>query len=269
MRKVIVCASLLVLLSLSWPGWRPTVGTSQEAPLRLANLEIDMWPEFDQPSMLVILRGELAEITALPAEVSLRIPTSAGRPAALAHASSDGAGLIDLAYNITDVQVDFTTVEFSTPDRFFQLEFYDGLLTDGSERSYAYVWLGDLAVGELLAQVQEPASATDLAVVPELQAVNAGAGGLSYQEASLGSIEAGNTLTISVRYTKSDPRTSVEILNLDGTSEEPPDEGSDSILGLSSWLLIAVAVIGLSVGATILAFVLFRTDGTPETRQDN
>ena len=47
-------------------------GAPKRSP-RLASLQIEIWPEFDRPAALVILRGELAADVALPATVSLRI----------------------------------------------------------------------------------------------------------------------------------------------------------------------------------------------------
>lgn len=256
MRTVILSAGLLALLAASWPGWRPAVAGGQEVSPRLASLEIDVWPEFDRPSMLVILRAELAEDSVLPAMISLRIPTSAGRPAAVASAPTGTAVLANLGYDITDVQIDFTTVEFSTPDRFFQLEYYDGLQGDGPDRSYDYVWPGDLTVGQLVVQVQEPAGATDVSVQPELTDSGVGPEGLAFREADLGAFDAGQTVTVSVQYTKTDPRTSAEILNLQAVNPEPPDAGSGSGRGLSSWLLVAVAVAAIAVGAAVFVFSL-------------
>lgn len=256
MRTVILSAGLLALLAASWPGWRPHVVGGQEVSPLLASLEIDVWPEFDRPSTLVILRAELAEDSVLPATISLRIPTSAGRPAAVASAPAGTAVLANLGYDITDVQIDFTTVEFSTPDRFFQLEYYDGLQTDGPGRSYDYVWLGDLAVGQLVVQIQEPAGATDVSVQPELAGSGVGPEGLAFREADLGAFDAGQTVTMSVQYTKTDPRTSAEILDLQAVNPEPTDAGSGSGRGVSSWLLVVVAVAAIAVGAAVFLVLL-------------
>jgi hypothetical protein len=249
---------LLALLVAALLGPGPATVAGQEAtpatpatPL-VARLEIDVWPEYDRPSVLVILRGELPEGSTLPTAISLRIPTSAGRPAALASAPSATAGLLSLGYEIADVQVDFTTVTFATPDRFFHLEFYDTLPIDNQDRSYRYVWPGDLAVGELVAQLQEPAGATGLSVEPELGAGVVGADGLSYREASLGAFEKDETLTIDVQYAKADPRSSAEILGLPGVDPGAPDGDSDSGRGLSSWLLVAAAGVAVAVAASVI-----------------
>ena len=40
----------------------------------LDRLQIDLWPEYDRPAMLVILRGIMAEGTVVPATITLPMP---------------------------------------------------------------------------------------------------------------------------------------------------------------------------------------------------
>src|SRR3970282_1485981 len=156
----------MLLLAALWSA--PAAGVNAQANPTLARLEIDIWPEFDRPAALVILHGEIAPEVTLPAPVSLRIPTSSGGPAAVANAVSADAPLLTIPYERSEVQVDFLTLTFETDTRFFQLEFYDRLKTDGASRSYTYIWTGDLAAGQVTVQVQEPAGATELSIRPDL-----------------------------------------------------------------------------------------------------
>jgi hypothetical protein len=261
MKSVVLFAALFALLVASWPGRQPAHATGEVANARLANLEIDIWPEFDRPSVLVILRGEIAEDATLPAEISLRIPTSAGGPQALASAPSANAQLINLTYERTDVQIDFTTLTFTTPDRFIHLEFYDRLRTDGADRSYSYIWPGDLAVEQLSAQVQEPAGSTGLSVQPELGARTVIPEGLAYRDADLGAFEAGKPQIIKVQYQKTDSRTSAEILGLETANQQPSGEGTGSGDDLPAWWPVAAVVAAVGIGAG--AFVVWRRRGRP------
>src|SRR3990172_2108477 len=189
MRIVSLLVASFALLAASWLGQQAVAGAGAATNPALASLEIDIWPEFDRASVLVILRAEIAADATLPAEVSLRIPTSSGGPVALASAPLANAQLINLNYERSDVQVDFTTVKFTTQDRYFQAEFYDRLRTDNEARSYAYLWPGDFAVGQLTAQVQEPVGATGVTVQPELKSSTVGPEGLVYREADLGAFD--------------------------------------------------------------------------------
>jgi MYXO-CTERM domain-containing protein len=248
MRTIPLFIWVMLLLALAWSAHIDVDANAQANP-GLAKLEIDIWPEFDRAATLVILRGELAPEVTLPASVSLRIPTSSDGPTALANAASADAPLLTIPYERSEVQVDFLTLTFKTETRFFQMEYYDLLKTASASRSYTYVWTGDLAVGQLSVQVQEPAGATALSVQPDLGPDVAGPNGLVYHEADLGALEQGKSLTVDVAYQKSDPRTSAEILGL--TTSAPESGTSDSDGGLP-WLIIAVVAGALVLAAAVL-----------------
>jgi hypothetical protein len=245
--------SVLLLVTV-WLWWQAAGSVHAQENPRLATLEIDIWPDFDQPAALVILRAEIAANVNLPAAVSLRIPSSSGGPAALAYSASADGQLLNLDYERSDAQGDFITLTFSAPERFFQLEFYDPMAIGTVDRSYTYTWPGGLAVDQLSVELQEPATATDLSVQPELGPGVLHPDGLLYREAGLGASDVGQTLTIDVSYKKTDARTSAEILGLE--TRAPQAEGTGSEEGMPFWLLVLVV---LAVVVTIVSVaVLWR-----------
>lgn len=218
---------------------------------RLAKLQVEIWPEFDRPAALVLLRGELAAETKLPATVSLRLPASSDGPAAVAFANTENGELFNLQHEAKPGP-EFITVRFEAPQRYFHLEFYDAIATDTPQRHYTYTWLGDLPAAAVTVRIQEPAQATDLSVQPALGTVVTGANNLIYRTADVGSVPAGKPLTVQVNYTKADARTSSEILGMTAPkptaqSAAPPIEGS------SVWLMgVAVALLVTTVAGTVL-----------------
>jgi len=202
----------------------PAGGTAN-GNVRLENLQIEIWPEYDRPAALVILRGELAADVSLPATVSLRIPASTGGPAAVAYATEKKGGLLNLKHDRADA-ADFITLRFAVPARFFHVEFYDRFATAASARTYKYLWPGDLAVNWLDVVVQEPAGASGISILPELKEKSAGADGMQYRSAQLGPAKQGVPLPIEIQYTKSDPRTSVEILKLAAPAPSPAPQAA-------------------------------------------
>ena len=155
----------------------PNHDAAQENP-RFASLQIEIWPEFDRrQAALVILRAELAADVVLPSTVSLRIPVSSGGPTAVAFSAAAEGELFKLGYERTNA-AGFITPRLQAPQRFFHVEFYDPLTTRAPGNSYIYVWPGDLGVGRLGVRLQQPASASDFSVQPELSAWSAGLGGL-------------------------------------------------------------------------------------------
>ncbi|HSP54673.1 MAG TPA: zinc ribbon domain-containing protein [Dehalococcoidia bacterium] len=214
----------------------------------LAKLEIDIWPELDQPSaVLVILRAEIDPAAAPPEKISLRLPASSGGPTAVAEPAATGGQLVNLEYERADVQIDFMTITFTPTGRFFQVEFYDPVSTAAPDRDYKYIWAGDFAVAEATVQLQEPAASSGMTVTPDLGTPAAQSDGLFYRQADIGALEAGKALTVDVKYRKTDTRTSAEILGL----AQPTPLGSGG--GGSSWgtsrLLLLAGVIAAAVVA--------------------
>ena len=218
---------------------------------RLASLQIEIWPEYDRLAVLVILKGEIAANVPLPAAVSVRIAASSGGPTAVAYSAASGGNLANLKYDRKDAG-DFITLKFDTPERFFHIEFYDPLVTSAPGRSYRYVWTGDLAADRLSVILQEPAAASDLSVQPALDATAVGQDGLRYRSAELGPFPAGKRLDVKVRYTKTDPRASAEILKPKGPDSSPRPTAGPSKTELAIWLAGIVAVMGLGIWAAMM-----------------
>jgi len=243
----------------------PTRNAAEERP-RFSSLQVEIWPEFDRRGeVLVILKGELAADLALPATVSLRIPASSGTTA-VAFATAPSSQLFNLEHERTYSEA-FITLRFKISQRFVHVEFYDRLARDmpTSRFTYHYVWPGDLAVDNLTVLFQEPAAASDILVKPELDAAVKGPDGLLYRNAELGTFAAGKRLPIEIGYTKTDTRTSSEILGL-STAGSTPAPASASSAALPGWLLTLVisAVMLIGAGAVLLWWRLRRkASGAP------
>lgn len=180
-----------------------------DAP-RLQTLQIEIWPEYDRPQTLVILKGELAPDAKLPAAVALRIPVSAGAPSAVAYADASG-NLLNLNYERQEAKL-LATLRFTTPQRSFHVEFYEPLAASQAEREVRYEWPGDLAVERLSMLVKEPAGASGLSVSPELRITGTSPDGLKYRAGDFGPLKAGERQTLAARYTRADARPTAEIL---------------------------------------------------------
>ena len=218
---------------------------------RLANLQIEIWPEYDRPAALVILRGRLAPDAALPADVSLRIAAASGGPSAMAYSAAEGGNLLNLEYE-KSIAKDFITLRFKVPERSFHVEFYEPFPTGTPARSYSYAWPGDLRVDQLRVVVQEPAAASNFSVQPNLATTATGQDGLRYHSAELGAQEAGKQLNVIVSYSKTDSRTSTQILQPKiPESAKAPAAGSPAVGGsddVTKGVLIFVLALSLLIG---------------------
>lgn len=244
-----VCAALALTANATSPSaWAEPAQTNPP----LARIEIDVWPEYDRPSSaLVILRAEIAADVTLPVPVSMRIPAASGGPTAVATAASASSRLLTLPWERSDVQVDFMTISFEATDRFFHVEFYDPLGTDTPERTYKYLWPGDFTVAQATVQLKEPALSSAVSVTPDLGAPQQGQDGLLLRQADLGALEAGTPLTVEVGYTRTDLRTSAEILGL-STAGAPPQSSDGSDWTATRLIALAGVILGVIVAGLLV-----------------
>ena len=233
---------LILLLVLLWLPFQPARGQEIE----LASVGVDIWPEYDQPAALVIYRISLPEETVLPVELALRIPAAAGEPHAVAARQVDGLNNIPYQRQVSGA---WATISLSVPQpqtQYIQIEYYDpALVKEGALRTFAYQWPGDYAVQAMSIQVQQPLQATDMRIAPSLGSGVLGQDGLTYYQAEIGAVKAGQTVQISLSYQNSSDQ-----LSLDGLQVRPSAPIPASSLESAGWTRLlpwALAILGVTV----------------------
>src|SRR5574341_808841 len=128
MRKWLVIAFLLGILT-------TPVSAGAQGEVKLASLEVQLWPEYDQPSMLLIYDFTLTEGIGLPVNVAIRIPKDANL-LAVASQTTDG-GLVNAEYEGPTTSGDWqvVTVKIQTQTT-YHLEFYEPLSKSGTARQF-------------------------------------------------------------------------------------------------------------------------------------
>jgi len=239
-------ASLMILiLAMLLP-----LGVHAQTSLVLSSLQIGIWPEYDKPNVLVIYQITLSATTTYPADVSLRIPITAGEPNAVAIRQPDGS-LVNID-KTRQVVGEWAIINFTTTVPEVQLEYYDpGLTKDGNARHYTYVWPGDYAVTQLSIQVQQPSGATDMRISPSLGAGAVGSDNLTYYTQDIGAVPTGQNFQITIDYQKSNDVLSAE--NLPVEPSAPIPQGAASDLNLSAWLpwILGILGAGLIIGGIL------------------
>jgi zinc-ribbon domain len=243
MRKWVL--PLLIILLMLLPG----VARAQD-PITISSLQVQIWPEYDNPGALVIYQLTLAAGTSFPASLSIHIPLAAGEPYAVAARQVDGS-----LYTIDrtrQVAGDWAAINFSTSSSEVQLEFYDpSLQKDGNAHHYEYIWPGDYAVSQFVMQVQQPYDATDMRISPSLGAGAKGSDSLTYYTQDIGAIPAGQKITLTIDYQKPTDTLSVESLPIQPSSNIPLSSAPD--LNVSTWLpwILGILGAGLIIGGII------------------
>jgi zinc ribbon protein len=212
-------------------------------PVKLSTLQVQLWPEYDRPGMLVINYITLSADTALPAAVLLHMPATASKPSALAVGQT-----LD---TVTDQGVQFTTktagdwldISLTASGPAIQLEYYDPIRKAGDGHNYLYQWLGDYQIDSFSLTVQQPAGATDLRTSPVLGASETRNDGLTYYSSDFGALPAGKSFSLTVSYQKAGDALSVSSPQVQ--SSEPLSSDTPGRVMLSNYLPYILGGIGL------------------------
>ena len=180
----------------------PTGAQAQDL-VEIDSMQIDIWPEYDQPDVLVIYRFVLSGTTSLPAQLSMRIPAASGGPFNVAIKDTDGL-LYTVDYT-AEQQGDWIAVNFSAPTAEVQLEYYDPNLTrSGSKRAFTYTWPADYTVHSMSIQIQQPVNASQMQIDPAVGTGQVLQDGLMYFTGMFGEIQAGERFDLNLSYEKPD-----------------------------------------------------------------
>ncbi len=170
-----------------------------QSNITLANMTVQLWPEYDQPSMLVITDFEVAANTPLPASATFRIPKDSNLIAVAAY-KADGT-LINAVFDgpkAAEEWQSFTITLDSTRGRF---EYYQPITFNGQQRVFSYLWDGAYAVDVFNIRVLEPLDTTSLTTVPELASI-AQENNLKYFTGNPVKLAAGEQFTLNLDYKK-------------------------------------------------------------------
>jgi hypothetical protein len=215
----------------------------------LSELQIDLWPEFDRPNMLVMYDGTLSPSVSLPATLTFRIPAAAGDPNAVAVRQVDGT-LYTADYE-RRVSGDWSLVSFTATSPQFRFEYYDpGLVKEGAQRHFEYQWPGDYGVERLLVRVQQPSGAPSMRISP-----NMGGGqlneeeGLVYYGTEIGVVSQGDSFTIILDYENESDRLTSGNLQVEPSAPITPDTpGRIDLTKALPWALGALGLLLIAGG---------------------
>jgi hypothetical protein len=223
-----------------------------QAPVSIGKLLVQLWPEYDQPSMLVIYDFTLAKATSLPVQMAFRIPSNASLNAV---ARDENGSLIKVTYDGAVTQGEWMTVTFKVTDlSIYHVEYYAPLTKEGAERQYAFIWPGDFAVGQFEVKLQQPSAARDIITEPALTDVVTGADNLIYHGIVLPGLTAGGSFNLTVKYQNDSGALTVSSLQV-----QPSGPISDSSLlpfsfsGALPWILGAMG--GVLIAGGIVYFL--------------
>lgn len=213
---------------------------SAQGGIGFETLTVQLWPEFDQPSMLVIYDFTLAEGTSLPINVNLRIP---GDATLIAVAYAPSGNLLNVPYQQPVEEDGWQVVTFTADTTaIYHIEYYAPLAREDSQREYLYLWPGDHAVQNFIISLKVPVDTTAYTTDPEMSLSAPAENGQTVLQWSTTNLEAGNQLPIQLTYTKTSDRLSISDQPLETGNV---DENTAGRVSLSNYLPYILGGLGI------------------------
>jgi len=224
------------------------IGAAQDA-VSFTSVEIDLWPEYDHPDMLVIYRIELSPQVVLPAELRIQIPAAAGEPNAVA-VRDPGGSLLNAPYE-REINGDWAVITLTASMPGIQIEYYDPRLTiSGSDRNYELSWMGDYPTDSLFVRLQQPLDAEQVQTVPAAASTTQGTDGMTYHTIDFGPQPAGSASSITVSYIKESDTLTVERFDVQPiTPLSGSTSGRVNLMDVLPWGLGILGILLLIGGA--------------------
>lgn len=209
MRKWLVFALLLGLTIF------PSTANAQGGT-KLESLNIELWSEYDQPSMLVINEFVVSQDTALPVDVTLRFPKGANLVAVAVETNGD---LFNKDFAGPEAQGNWQQIKINVdsydPHR---VEYYQPLTRDGNKRQFKYQWFGDYYVRQFTIVMLVPADSTELITSPVLQTTTTSSDGSAISGmVTKNDLRMGNSFRFELEY----QRTSDTLIQSDSGEADP------------------------------------------------
>ncbi len=170
-----------------------------QAGTKLESMHVELWSEYDQPTMLVINQFAVSKDTPLPAAITMRFPKDANL---VAVAVEKDGGLFNKDFTGPVQQGNWQTITINAetyePHR---IEYYEPLTRDGNKRQFKYQWFGDYSVKDFTVAIQVPADSTDLITSPVFQNTTTSADGLTLSgTVAKNDLQMGNSFQFDLEY---------------------------------------------------------------------
>jgi hypothetical protein len=250
LRKLALGTAMVLLLGLA--ALAATPRALAEDPNRQTQLKISIWPEYDQPTVLVMFDGTLADATNLPREIPVLIPASASLTVTT-YENTDGTLAAEQPYKSTDQGDGYKRVTFSVKTAQYHVEYYDNLLRGAPDKAMDVSFKAAAPVDQLTFDIQQPLKATNFSVNPAAPTTR-NDNGFNYYTLPFSSLALGQVVTAQVKYTKTAPDPSVSATPAAAPATAPVPVSSPSIWS-NTYIVFAVVLLGF---AAVLGFLMLR-----------
>lgn len=235
----------------------PVSAFAQEKEVKVSHMQVSVWPEYDEPRVLGIFQGQVADNVSLPASVKFLLPKDAeiGQACALTESGEHQCQVYETA-----IEGDFKAVTYKLPLRTFFVDFYWNPLSSDAAKSFDYSFNAPYAVDHLEMEVQQPLKATDFKVTPTAMSQGSDEKGFKYARYTYSTVQSGQDYRYSVAYNKTDPKPSVE-KTLQGGAPQGQAAGAQGGAGFSFSPLVILLSITVSILLALVGYVIVTARG--------
>lgn len=217
-----------------------------EEPPKISTMDVSVWPEYDQPGVLVQYQGNLAAKAdkSNPLELYFFVPKGAGVGAACA-IQSNGNHTSE-TWKESEADNDLTKITFKVTEPQFHVEYYYNPLATSTDKKFSFAYTAALPAEEVDLAVQHPLKATNFVLTPDAPNTHQDQDGFTYHAYSFKPVTVGQTLSTDVAYTKTDPKPSVSG-SKPASSTSAANTASDSGVNPNQVIVIVtfVAMVGI------------------------
>ncbi len=236
-RWLAILASFLTLVGSVIPGLAAE-------DLKIKRVSIAIWPEYDDPRVLVQYSGEFSG-GPFPQRVQLYVPKGVAINSACA-VNPDGQHTSEV-WEMKDTGDGYALVTYNLPIPTFHLEFYYDPLEGTPDKSMTYLFKAPYAIESLQLEVQQPLKAGNFSVTPPTTSIGTDAQGFQYYNYSYSDLERDRVIELKIAYTKSDPNPSVKRQGAASTKGSPSGgAASDMNWGMVILLIGGALLLGVA-----------------------
>lgn len=221
----------------------PVMG-AQDATLNIKSMKISVWPEYDDPRILVTYQGEFNSTPSFPQPVKFPVPTGTEINQVCALQPPNNEHLCQLYDTLTEAEG--LSISYTLPIPTYYLEYYwDGIKAEAG-KNFTFNYVSPYAIDKLEIDVQQPLKATDFKLTQPYVTASSDGRGMKYYNYVFNNVAPGQAITIDASYTKPDNTPSVAKKAITQTGSAGGASGSSSygIIGIGGGIL-AVVVIGM------------------------
>src|SRR3990172_163612 len=243
--KLLSAVVIAFVLALAFQALDVPTAKAESGPT-FTEMVVTILPEYDQPRVLVVVRGELLADTPLPAKVRLRLPNDATVTHACSLKQPNDDRICEQPTYEPDGDYQAVTYDLSTPVMY--VEYYYGTFTGAGQRSTDFSFWPPYPSKSLQLAIPAPSDAADFNVSPAATRT-ANERGAKHYIYDFQDVPSDKPINVQLTYSRptDEPWAPAQPQDAGATAVGPNDDGgvpSEAILFLALAAALTVALVG-------------------------